>query len=169
MHFAKCLCIVIARMPASKYDYFLHKCLGIHYAATGFPGWSQPWLDFPNTEKLFHYFLLPLPHYRNFLYLKLKTIYLASLVLSYLISIICEFPLYLQFRVVERKMFTGICNQVWKWNQPFALFFGEAAVERLRSGTPESDCLDHYPIPAICWFYNYNLSSSPSSSKQWRR
>lgn len=36
--FAKCLCIVIARMPATKYDYLLHKCLGIRSEATGFPG-----------------------------------------------------------------------------------------------------------------------------------
>lgn len=35
---AKCLCIVITKMPVIRYDYLLRKCLKIHSAATGFPG-----------------------------------------------------------------------------------------------------------------------------------
>lgn len=34
---AKCLCIIIIWMPATKYDYLGCKCLGILSAATGFP------------------------------------------------------------------------------------------------------------------------------------
>lgn len=110
--FCQCLCTVIIRMPATEYDYLWCKCLGIISAATGFPRLRYKKInpcadpDFPNTEKLLINccFLCSSIRISSIVMLKSSAVYLASLGLSYLISIICEFHLYLEFRIVERNV-----------------------------------------------------------------
>lgn len=116
---AKCLCIVIIWMPATKYDYLGRKRLGILSAAAGFPELRceevNPSADY-RLEDTFQTlksalinccFLSPTIKISSIVRLKSSAVCLASLGLSYLLSIICECHLCWEFRVVERK-----CSQV---------------------------------------------------------
>lgn len=175
--FCQCLGIITPRMPATKHDCLWQERLGIHSAATGFPGLWNEKVNVCAENSLEETFQALKSFLINCCFL-CPTIRISSIVIlksnvilnSNAISLHWDCPnwflVFVSFTFAWRSELLKENLHRHLWSGPkmkstfcFVLWRGSGA-------TLELDCLDHSPI-AIYWCCDYSLSGTLSSCKQW--